>query len=426
MAVIYMPMDARQQIIGQALSDGIQNAITHYDAQKRLNEYQRLTQLQQEGGYSDQEVDPYLLKTMIGNPLTERMLGPIMQSRAMGLRAQALQNQARYQNLKLDQGEKALKIKQEDVKAKNDIAKQNLALNVDKVGIAAQRANTEAARATAETSHNKAMEGIARDRLTVEKQNQGQLDPSDVDTIANAIVSTGQVPPGMAWGLSKGGNLRKVMHAVTAKLTAMHAPPGQLAQARMLFKATQDQVDKLSNRQGLIQAQVGLVTKTIPLLQQDLAKLSAATPGGRSQFPLANSAINAYLSGSGSPEMARYGFRLYTLANAYAKAINTTGQLTVEGQREAQAKLNAAQNPEQLMAVVKGMEQEIYNEEHGAEEQKVNTIQNFGKQVFNPNVQPSGTNAQYKSPDDVKAALKSGTLTRDQAKQILQMQFGFE
>lgn len=79
----------------------------------------------------------------------------------------------------------------------------------------------------------------------------------------------------------------------------------------------------------------------------------------RSNFPLANKAIQAWEKGTGDPAIVQFGAAVNSFINAYARAISPSGVPTVSDKDHAREMLNTAQTKEQVRAVIQQLKQEM-------------------------------------------------------------------
>ncbi len=86
--------------------------------------------------------------------------------------------------------------------------------------------------------------------------------------------------------------------------------------------------------------------------------LDASDKVPRTNFPNFNEAILAARKGTGDPAVVAYGAALNSYINAYARAINPTGQPRISDKEHAREMLSEAYSKEQIKAVVEQLKKE--------------------------------------------------------------------
>lgn len=152
----------------------------------------------------------------------------------------------------------------------------------------------------------------------------------------------------------------------------------------------------------------------VPIVQDLSSRIS------RTDYPDINKILLAGREKTGDPDVVAFGQALNSLLYVYMRALNPSGIPRVADLERGQHMLQTAWSQGQLDAVLTQMNREI-----GAEKTALSMSTNDLRSLFDPQAASPVLNP-YKSPDDVYKAYDAGTLTKDQATQILKDNFGFK
>lgn len=119
----------------------------------------------------------------------------------------------------------------------------------------------------------------------------------------------------------------------------------------------------------------------------------------RSQFVPFNTALRAYETGTGDPEIAAFGASVNALVNVYARAINPTGVPTVSDKEHARAVLNTVQSPEQVDAVLGIIRKELEIAKKAPTQVRESIKQSIAPSIAPPIAPPTASPTQW---DDAK------------------------
>lgn len=211
----------------------------------------------------------------------------------------------------------------------------------------------------------------------------------------------------------------KILERVAQDAQASGDSTGAIAARTAALKANGQALDQVTKLESATTSFASTLDKNLDSLMQIKGKVDS------SGVPILNKVYRAYQQGvSGDPEVAKYVTMLNAVEGEYAK-INSgslgNAPTSDAAKRDAKDVINKFMTSGQVDAVAQTMRQETQNRLSSIREQKQSLMGGLGQSA--PGSQQSTT---YKSADDVKAAFKSGKLTRDQAKQILGSQFGMK
>jgi hypothetical protein len=108
---------------------------------------------------------------------------------------------------------------------------------------------------------------------------------------------------------------------------------------------------------GTRAAQVGMAASEASQMADIALEASKAVP--RTAIVPWNAAVNAFQTGTSSPEMAKFVTATTSLVNAYARAVSPLGAPTDAMRAHAEQMLNTAQGPEAYAAVIAQMKKEM-------------------------------------------------------------------
>lgn len=186
---------------------------------------------------------------------------------------------------------------------------------------------------------------------------------------------------GLGRGAQGAENIAKIQGIVArdAKAGAEVAPA-----ARSILSNAANHAGLLTaeRTQAAIMAKLSVYGRTAFNATDIVEKLSDAVP--RTEFQPVNKIFNAYRTNTGDPKIVALGQGLMTLTNEYARAIGG-GHGTVHDKEAAEARLSAAQSPDQLRAVINVMRQEIV-----AAENAMPAARQHIRDIYNPSGAPKG------------------------------------
>lgn len=140
---------------------------------------------------------------------------------------------------------------------------------------------------------------------------------------------------------------------VYAEAEARGMDPAAVAQSLAEFGGIQQEQRTVGARAG----QLGIAGNAAYTMGDLVAQTSADV--SRTKFTPVNTALLAYQSNTGDPAVVKYGAALNSFINAYARAINPTGQATVSDKEHARDMLNRASSHEQVVATINQLKAEI-------------------------------------------------------------------
>lgn len=148
-------------------------------------------------------------------------------------------------------------------------------------------------------------------------------------------------------------NVVALRDRIAEKATAAGVAPQKVASVMAEFEGYKSGQRALGTRTANLGMAVNEAYQMADLVTDASANVS------RSQFTPINVALQAFQSRSGSPEQVKFGASLNSFINAYARAINPTGQPTISDKDHAREMLATAQSHEQVQAVIDQLKLEM-------------------------------------------------------------------
>lgn len=205
---------------------------------------------------------------------------------------------------------------------------------------------------------------------------------------------------GLGRGAQGAENIAKIQGAV-ARRTREGTPINEEARAMLANRANHEGFKAAERRQATIMANLSVYGRTAFAATQLAIDASDAVP--RTEFMPVNKVFNAARTNTGDPKIVALGQALTTLTNEYARAIGG-GHGTVHDKQMAEERLNAAQSPEQLRAVINMMRAEILAEEKALPEARKHI-----REMYNPGAKKEEMSVGDKfAPKPSVAAPKKG------------------
>lgn len=211
--------------------------------------------------------------------------------------------------------------------------------------------------------------------LAKAKATSASMDDSTASFLADRVLAGDtRALTGLGRGAQGAENLAKI-NGIVAQKAASGQPVSDAARAILSNAAQQAGFVAAERTQAQIMAKLSVYGRTAYNAMDMAERMSDDVP--RSQFVPVNRAINAWKTNTGDPKIVALGQAIETLTNEYARAIGG-GHGTVTDKEHARERLNAAQTPEQLRAVIGTMRQEILLAEHAmpAARQQIRDIYN--------------------------------------------------
>jgi len=257
------------------------------------------------------------------------------------------------------------------------------------------------ARASAITNAEKVQSVFDKIALDKAKQDNEKLTSNAIDLAATELLKTGKMP-----SLGFGGAQARVQVLNRAgEMAAQVGGPQEAIAQQSIYRATQDELKKITVQQGPIQAYESTAIKQMDMVLAQSAKVD------RSSIPLINKAI---LAGEtkiqGDPEATRLLNAVMTASTEYAKVMSGgTGSAAASSdaaRKEAQTIMNAMMTKEQLEGVVAQEKQSMRNRIAAFEETKAQLEQFLATSGTRGGAPPRGEDTGPKEGD--KATSKSG------------------
>jgi hypothetical protein len=184
----------------------------------------------------------------------------------------------------------------------------------------------------------------------------GSLSPSDQEWVAQRLEAgdTGALA-GLGYGKLGSANRAAVIHRAAEDSRSKGGSGADVVKAQTELKgqrAAMNRADVLGANLSVYGREAFEAMKVAREASHNVNRLS---------FVPVNELVQNYQKYQSNPELAGLYNKTITAANTYAKAINPTGQLTVEGQKIALSMLSMANSQEAYDAQLDAMEQEILN-----------------------------------------------------------------
>lgn len=190
----------------------------------------------------------------------------------------------------------------------------------------------------------------------------GQIDltkvnPADL-AAAYRYKTDGTLPPNMGRGVQGAAEGLRIRTIASALDSQAGESPEDARVRQLALKGDVGAINQMRKREIAVGANV----KNFDFNADQALQLSAKVD--RSGVPLVNSWINAgRRSVTGNPDLSAFDVAVKTTVNEFAQIVSgTTNGATTEGEKKkAEALLNAAQTPEQVMSVINQMKVESRN-----------------------------------------------------------------
>lgn len=192
--------------------------------------------------------------------------------------------------------------------------------------------------------------------------NVGGLSPEAVDNAARRYNFDGTLPPNMGRGTQGALETKRILTraAALANVSPDDASGGRAGQ--MANKADASALARLTQQQQLASS-----FERTANANADLA-LRLSKQMDRSGIPLINAGIQAWRTGTGSPEATQFAAANETFVNEYAKIMSGgmgNGPVTDSARSKAHTLLSTAMTPEQYAGNVKLLQTEMQNRMKG-------------------------------------------------------------
>lgn len=179
----------------------------------------------------------------------------------------------------------------------------------------------------------------------------------DDDTLNDMVKAYRTGNTGVLTGIGRGAqgaeNLQRFWKIMSDNLRAEGANPAELGAAKANFMSQTAALKSQAVREANVQSSVNEAAKTFPLLE----KASLALP--RTNYPLANKAIESYRSNTGSEEQRAYGAAIQAAITAYSQAMSRSGGNSVFAQQHAESLFNKADGHPAIMSTIHQLQQEM-------------------------------------------------------------------
>lgn len=219
-----------------------------------------------------------------------------------------------------------------------------------------------------------------------------------------------------AVGMSRSvGNMAAVQNEI-AKLAAQKGMDGNAIAAQFADFMGSMSAERATATQG---ARVGMAASELRQLIPQAREMSKTVPRWGA-MPV-NKIIQALRGNASDPDLAAFAMQNQAVANAFAQVASRGGQSTDSARQHAYDLLSIARDDTAYQRQLDVLTSEADAILKGVHEQQAGITEHVrhGGAMEKPQAQ------SFASPDAVKAAVKAGTLSRDQAVQILTSQFGF-
>jgi hypothetical protein len=218
------------------------------------------------------------------------------------------------------------------------------------------------------------------------------LDDAAVKLLAGKYLNNGSLPP-MGMGKTGTRNRSLILNEATKQAQALGLDANDLIAGTATGKAAAQALGKVTG----IRSQVEASEQTV-LKNGQAALQLAAQAGGPTGVPVINRWIQAGRKNiAGDPQVAAFHLAVGTVADEYAKVMTTStgtgGQTSDSARQEAYRRINTAQTPAQLQAVISQMKIEMDNRASSLRDTEAglrNTVRNGG--------QPGGMGAPQPAP----------------------------
>lgn len=179
----------------------------------------------------------------------------------------------------------------------------------------------------------------------------GMLSPQSLDAAAEQYFQTGKLPPGMGRGVQGAST----MNAVISRASDLHpdADWSERPQAWQTFQAGAAGQSLLAKRTASLELAENEASSLIPRVRD------ASKAVSRTQYPSLNTIIEAGLTGTGDPNIVKFGIAVESLAQTYARVLSPTGAPTAADKANAHEILSKYWGQGQIDAALDQMELEI-------------------------------------------------------------------
>jgi hypothetical protein len=187
--------------------------------------------------------------------------------------------------------------------------------------------------------------------INQEKQKQSELTPDAIKLAGSQYAITGVMP---SMGMGNARARAQIINSAAEYWRNQGIDPSKVPQIQADFKATKDTLIAQKKAVEPFKAFEGAMIKNAEYA------LSLSSKYERSNYPPANSVINAIKTGTGDPQVVEFSNALYAASLEYQK-IKTAGtaitsaELSITAQQKAEELMNKAHNHKQLEAAMRAM-----------------------------------------------------------------------
>jgi len=213
------------------------------------------------------------------------------------------------------------------------------------------------ARIARETAPTTAMTAAAAGETPAGLSRQYAQDPEykkNVDYWANFLKDGGTLPPRFA----QSGAGKKMMPDILNVVPTLGGGGRDMLANQVELTGQKSQARAVGTRSAAVEMAAGEAREMMPVLQ----KTSEAFQ--RTGYQPINKVLKAWADRSGSVESRQFGAALNTFINVYARAVSPSGVPTVHDKDHAREILSTADSHEQLMGLLKVLDQEMTAAQH--------------------------------------------------------------
>lgn len=245
-------------------------------------------------------------------------------------------------------------------------------------------------------------------------QSSGVIDDSRLKTMAEQYLDGDtSVTSGLGYGKAGSATRVRLQNMIGEVAKERNMSGADIAAAKAEFAGLTAGERTLSTTQS----RIGLGAAEIQKLEPQVTEASGLLK--RSNYPSFNAVIQASQKETGSPELKNLAVRLQGLKSAFSQVL-TRGGVPTDSARATTDELFNTKDPDRVMRAAMA----AMNAETGAIEQAPGMVrQQLRAGLGGKSTAPSATS--FRSAQDVKAAFGNGSITKEQAIEILKSKFGY-
>lgn len=378
MAVIYVPPDPRQQIIGQAIMNAINGVVDAAVKKKKMkNLMDFITNEGTQPGVSDSDASQFGGgasgdQTPSGTPPTKQELAP---DKMIAGALNAVGGDMRYMpiiNSMVSARVQDERMQMEFAKLQNTLRHQQVTESQGQTrnDIAAQRETRESRSLTLKEKEFPLMMKGRKVQLQKNQEQLAQLQqeqtalwsPEQIHQAVQSWIASGfKQAPNFGW--ARGASATNRNNFWREALSTDTLSPKQRRQVEIQFEGQQQEARTAAHQLGNLRINMNKAEALMQPLQGALEKITPTL----SQAPAFNKFKKAILTGTGDPRFAGADIYVHSFLIAYAKSLNPNGMLAVDFNKMVQQWLDTVSSPQQLQQKLTALRRDMSLEQSSVE-----------------------------------------------------------